>query len=117
MSETTQHKGGGRPFQSLMQPHFDFIQQLRQRRKTWPEIAALLFTEKGIQVTSYAPYLFYRRKLKRMRKPHWESALVESQPAQPSPVASRPQSHPAPLPGAPTFKRPDIKQLSSGEFT
>jgi hypothetical protein len=87
MSEMTQHKGGGRPFQSLMQPHFDFIQQLRQRRKTWPEIAALLFTEKGIEVTSYAPYFFYRRKLKRMRKPHWESKAALEQPATVKPPA------------------------------
>ena len=55
MSETTPSKRGGRAYHSVLEPHFDFIQQLRQRRKTWKEIAELLFTEKGVRVTLYAP--------------------------------------------------------------
>jgi hypothetical protein len=65
MTETAQRKRGGKPFHSILEPHFDFIREQRQRRKTWQEIADLLFSEKGIRVTFYAPYRFYRRKLKR----------------------------------------------------
>ena len=65
MTETAQRKGGGKPFRSILEPHFEFIRELRQRRKTWRQITELLLTEKGIRVTVFAPYLFYRRKLKR----------------------------------------------------
>ena len=94
MVETTNRKRGGRPFHSILEPHFDFIRQLRQRRKTWQEIAELLFTEKGIRVTHHAPYLFYRRKLKRAAKPHWEdeSNLANPQPARSNAAAAAAQS-------------------------
>ena len=84
MSETTSGKRGGRAFHSIVEPHFDFIHQLRQRRKTWQEIAELLFTEKGVRVTLYAPYRFYRRKLKRAAKLHWENSVVQLQAESPS---------------------------------
>ena len=59
MTETAQRKGGGKPFpQSSLEPHFEFIRALRQRRKTWRQITGLLLTEKNICVTVYAPYLF-----------------------------------------------------------
>jgi hypothetical protein len=108
---------GGRAFHSILEPHFDFIREQRQRRKTWQEIADLLLSVKGIRVTFYAPYHFYRRKLKRMVKPHWEDSPVDSQPDSPNPSASWPQSRPASLPVEPAFKRPDIKQLRSDEYT
>jgi hypothetical protein len=85
MNDMAHRKRGGRPFHSILEPHFDFIRELRQRRKTWQEIAELLFTDKGIRVTHHAPYLFYRRKLKRAAKPHWED---ESNSADPQPVHS-----------------------------
>ena len=91
MTDTAQPKRGGKPFQSILEPHFDYIHQLRQRRKTWREIADLLFTEKGIRVTFYAPYRFYRRKLKRDAKPHWESKAATEQPATVNPSASAPR--------------------------
>ncbi|MGH7952488.1 MAG: hypothetical protein ACREFE_11300, partial [Limisphaerales bacterium] len=93
MSETAHRKRGGRPFHSILEPHFDFIRELRQRRKTWQEIADLLFTEKGIRVTHHAPFLFYRRKLKRAAKPHWEgeSNFVKLQTIHPSAMASAAQ--------------------------
>jgi hypothetical protein len=37
---------------------FDFIRELRQRRKTWRQIAELLLTEKNIRVTVYAAVSF-----------------------------------------------------------
>jgi hypothetical protein len=114
MNENRQR--GGRAHHSVLEPHFEFIRELRQRRKTWQEIADLLFTEKGIRVTLHAPYLFYRRNLKRAARPHWEKSSIDSEPARPNSAASRPHLRPAPLPAEPAFKRPDIKQLSSEEF-
>jgi len=119
MTETPHQKRGGKPFHSILEPHYDFIRELRQRRKTWQEIADLLLSEKGIRVTFHAPYLFYRRRLKRATKPHWEDAENNSelQPARPNAAASRPQSRSAPLSVAPTFKRPDRSNLNTEEFT
>jgi hypothetical protein len=119
MIETAQRKGGGKPFQSILGPHFDFIRELRQRRKTWRQITELLFTEKGIHVTVYAPYLFYRRKLQRRAKGHWEDVENHSeiQPARPSPTASRPQSRPAPLAPQQNFQRPDRTKFNTDNFT
>jgi hypothetical protein len=116
MTETAHRKRGGKPFHSILEPHYDFIRELRQRRKTWQEIADLLLSEKGIRVTFHAPYLFYRRKLKRAAKPHWEDLSV-SQPDRSNASASRPQSRSAPLSAAPTFKRPDRSNLNTEEFT
>lgn len=119
MSETAQPKRGGRPFHSILEPHFDFIREQRRHRKTWQEIAGLLFTEKGIRVTFHAPYLFYRRKLKRLAKPHWEDVgnNSSSPAACPNPAASRPQPRLVPLPVKPTFKQPDASQLKADQFT
>jgi hypothetical protein len=119
MTETAQPKRGGRAYHSILEPHFDFIRELRQRRRTWQEIAEALFIEKGIHVTLYAPYRFYRRKLKRAAKPNWENAGNDSQPppARPDVTASRPQSRQSPLPPPPDFKRPDQTKLNSDNFT
>jgi hypothetical protein len=117
MTETAQRKRGGRAYHSVLEPHFDFIHQQRQRRKTWQEIADLLFSEKNIRVTFYAPYRFYRRRLKRAAKPNWENSSADFQPAHPSAAASRPQPHSAPLPPPPTFKRPHRFNLETDEFT
>ena len=119
MTEKAQRKGGGKPFRSILEPHFEFIRELRQRRKTWREIAELLLAEKDIRVTFHAPYLFYRRKLKRAAKPHWESAgnNSEFQPNRPNATASRPRPESAPLPPPPTFKRPHRSNLETDEFT
>jgi hypothetical protein len=115
MTDTAQRKLGGKAFHSILEPHFDFIHQQRQRRKTWQEIADLLFTEKGIRVTLYAPYHFYRRRLKRAS--HWEDSSVDFPPARPSAAANRPQSRPAPLSAEPTFKRPNLSTINTEEFT
>jgi hypothetical protein len=116
MSETAHPKRGGRAYHSILEPHFDFIREQRQRRKTWQEIAGLLHSEKGIRVTLYAPYLFYRRKLKRAAKSHWEDSSTDAQLARPNETASRPQSRPAPLPMEPNYKRPDITKLKNEEL-
>jgi hypothetical protein len=115
MTETAQPKRGGKAFHSILEPHFDFIHQQRQRRKTWREIAKSLLTEKGITVTLYAPYRFYRRRLQRRAKGNWEAAENNSQPARPIAAASRPQSRPAPLPQPVPFKQPDLKNINTDQ--
>jgi hypothetical protein len=115
MTDTAQRKHGGKAFHSILEPHFDFIRQQRQRRKTWQEIADLLLAEKDIRVTLYAPYHFYRRRLKRAA--HWENSAADSQPARPSAATSRPQSRPALLPMKPDFKRPNLSTINTEEFT
>jgi hypothetical protein len=115
MIDTAQRKRGGKAFHSVLEPYFDFIRQQRQRRKTWQEIADLLLTEKNIRVTLYAPYHFYRRRLKRAA--HWENSASEIQPARLSAATNQPQSRPAPLPPAPKFNRPDRSNLDTKEFT
>jgi hypothetical protein len=118
MNETVQPKRGGRAFHSILEPHFDFIHQLRQRRKTWQEIADFLFTEKGIRVTLYAPYRFYRRQLKRRAKGHWEDEThqVAAQPLASNATASRPQKRLSPLPPTKTFQQPDRSQFNNDQF-
>jgi hypothetical protein len=117
MTETAHPKRGGKPFHSILEPHFDFIRELRQRRKTWHEIAELLLTEKGIHVTFHAPYLFYRRKLKRAAKPHWEDSITDAQSVPSDTAASQPQPRPGPLPPPPRFQRPDRSKFNTDEFT
>lgn len=112
-------KRGGRPFHSILEPHFDFIREQRRRRKTWREITDLLFSEKSIRVTLYAPYHFYRRKLKRMAKAHWEDEPqnVDARPARSDVAAKRPQSRQAPLPQQNPFNRPDPSKFNKDQFT
>jgi len=119
MSETAQPKRGGKAFHSILEPHFDFIHRQRQRRKTWQEIAKSLLIEKGIRVTLYAPYRFYRRKLKRAAKPNWENVGNDSRlpPTRPDVAASRPQSRPSPLPPKPVFKQPNLSTKDTEQFT
>jgi len=115
MTETAQPKRGGRAYHSILEPHFDFIRDLRQRRKTWKEIAEALFVEKGVHVTLYAPYRFYQRQLKRCAKGHWEDAENQTglPPARPIAAAKGPQAQRAPLPAKPAFKQPNRDQLNA----
>jgi hypothetical protein len=117
MTDTAQPKRGGKAFHSILESHFDFIHQLRQRRKTWKEIAELLLAEKGIRVTLYAPYRFYRRQLRRRAKEHRE--ILEnnshSQPACPNTTANRPQKRPSPLPPQQNFQRPDRTKFNNDQ--
>ena len=100
--------GGGRAFHSRLESFVDFIRELRQQRKTWQEIAAALTSDKNCTITAQGVHQFYRRKLKRRAKGHWEDAGNDllSPPAPPNPAASRPQPRPAPLPPEQNFKRP-----------
>jgi hypothetical protein len=54
----------GRPFQSKLEPHFDFILEARRKRQTWQAIGQELAV-KGIAITPQAVYGFAKRRLKR----------------------------------------------------
>jgi len=64
--------GGGRAFHSRLESFVDFIREQRQRRKTWQEIAAVLFSEKDCAITAQGVHQFYRRYLHRRAQTHWE---------------------------------------------
>jgi IS30 family transposase len=91
VKETADKKRGGRAFQSLLAPHFDFIRDQRQRRKTWREITELLAAEKNVRVCLHTIYYFYKRRLKRLSKPHWENNSISA-----SVDSNRPQAAPTP---------------------
>jgi hypothetical protein len=54
----------GKPFQSKLESHFDFILEARRKRQTWQAIAQEL-AAKGIAITPQAVYGFTKRRLKR----------------------------------------------------
>jgi hypothetical protein len=53
----------GKSFQSKLEPHFDFILEMRRQPQTWEAIAQLLAT-KGITTTKQAVHAFIKRRLK-----------------------------------------------------
>src|ERR1700761_6551683 len=54
----------GKPFQSKLEPHFDFILEARRKHQTWEAIAQQLTTH-GITTTKQAVHIFLKRRLKR----------------------------------------------------
>jgi hypothetical protein len=54
----------GKPFQSKLEPHFDFILEARRKRQTWEAIAKQLTTQ-GTATTPQAVHAFVKRRLKR----------------------------------------------------
>jgi hypothetical protein len=106
--------GGGRAYHSVLEKHFEFIRALRKQRRTWKEVSAQLLSEKGIQVTLYAPYFFYRRRLKQMRE-HPELGPSASQEPQASPDSPRPKLTIPVLPGA-QFRKPDRKTFEPERY-
>jgi hypothetical protein len=54
----------GKPFQSKLEPHFDFILEARRKRQTWEAIAQQLTTQ-GTVTTPQAVHAFVKRRLKR----------------------------------------------------
>jgi hypothetical protein len=109
MIETAKRQRGGRAYHSVLAPHLDFIRQLRRERKTWREVAEALQRAHGIRVTLYAPYLFYKRHLR--RKVRWEDQLLVQ-----SPVAPAAKPAPVPLPPPSHFRRPDRDQFKPDDY-
>jgi len=86
----------GKPFQSKLEPHFDFILEARRKRQTWESIAQQLATH-GITTTKQGVHIFLKRRLKRRY-----------------PLGAAP----AELPATPVSRRPVEKPLSeTPEFT
>jgi hypothetical protein len=56
--------GGGKPFQSKLEPHFDLIRQARQARKTWVQVAELIKAQ-GVDCTPQGVFSFFKAKRKR----------------------------------------------------
>jgi hypothetical protein len=54
----------GKPFQSKLEPHFDFILEARRKRQTWEAIAQQLAAQ-GTTTTPQAVHAFVKRRLKR----------------------------------------------------
>jgi hypothetical protein len=54
----------GKSFQSILEPHFDFILEARRKRQTWEAIARLLAAQ-GVTTTKQAVHAFVKRRLKR----------------------------------------------------
>lgn len=113
-------RGGGRAYRSRIAPFVDFIRAQRQQRKTWQEIAELLRTEKGCDMTFQGLHQFYRRYLKRQTRPHWENQPVVSQPARPNGPTSRPEHSKPMLASVPTvrpFRRPNPDNIKLNDPT
>jgi hypothetical protein len=118
MNETVQRKRGGRAFQSVLTPHFDFIREQRQRRKAWREIAASLAAEKGVHVCLHTVYYFYKRRLKHLGRPHWEDAAVSGA-DRPPVTASTPSQKTilAAMPPQREFRRPNAQDIKLNDPT
>jgi hypothetical protein len=118
MNESVQRKRGGKAFQSVLTPHFDFIRGLRQRRKTWREIAESLAADKGIRICLHTAYYFYKRRLKRIAGPHWEDAAISGT-TQQQPTASSPPQKPilAATPPQREFRRPNAQDIKLNDPT
>ncbi len=81
---------GGKPFQSKLEPHFDFILEARRKRETWQAIAQQL-ADRGIITTKQAVHIFLKRRLKR----RYALGAAPAEPT-PTPVSRRPVEKPLP---------------------
>ena len=80
----------GKPFQSKLEPHFDFILEARRKHQTWEAIAQLLAAQ-GISTTKQAVHAFLKRRLKR-RYPLGVAPIEATRPASNRPHAEIPPS-------------------------
>ena len=112
----------GIPFQSKLEPHFDFILELRRKRLTWQAIADEL-AGKGVAVTPQAIYGFTKRRLKRRyplgmapaaSMPVFETNSKPSRPELPKLTELPPppsEGEPDPLTLPPITKKPKWNQI------
>jgi hypothetical protein len=80
----------GKPFQSKLEPHFDFILEARRKRQTWQAIADELAAQ-GVAITPQAVHGFTKRRLKR-RYPLGAAPAVPSAVARSQPESSWPET-------------------------
>jgi hypothetical protein len=112
--------GGGRAFHSRLEPFVEFIRELRQRRRTWQEIAAVLFSEKGCPITAQGVHQFYRRHLQRRAQTHWEETPSASKTTTtPNGLAPAPSRKPilAATPQSREVRRPNPEDMQLNDPT
>ena len=112
--------GGGRAFHSRLEPFVDFIREQRQRRKTWQEIAAVLFSEKNCVITTQGVHQFYRRYLHRRARTHWEETSSTSKvTTAPTGLAPAPARKPilAATPPPREVRRPNLEDMKLNDPT
>ena len=95
MNAPAKKPGGGRPFQSKLEPHFDLI---RQARKTWVQVAELIKAQ-GVECTPQGVFSFFKAKRKRRHALGMEPEAAPTSPAKPA----RPAPHPPRRVRAPVF--------------
>ena len=78
----------GKPFQSKLEPFYDFIRMCREKRWSYPRIAAAITADHGIKVSANAVFSFVKVRSKNRRI----FALPE---AKPPPAPSLENSPPA----------------------
>lgn len=112
----------GIPFQSKLEPHFDFILELRRKRLTWQAIAQEL-AGKGVAITPQAIYGFIKRRLRRRyplgmapaaSMPVTETQVRPSSPKSPKLTELPPppsEGAPDPLTLPPITKKPKWNQI------
>jgi hypothetical protein len=112
--------GGGRAFHSRLEPFADFIRDQRQRRRTWQEIAAVLFSEKDCAITAQGVHQFYRRYLHRRALTHWEETpSVSKATTTPTGIAPAPARKPilAATPQSREVRRPNPEDMKLNDPT
>jgi hypothetical protein len=110
--------GGGRAFHSRLEPFVNFIREQRQRRRTWQEIAAMLFSENGCAITAQGVHQFYRRYLHRRAQTHWEETPSVSK-ASTTPNGIAPARKPilAATPPPREVRRPNLDDIKLNDPT
>jgi hypothetical protein len=77
---TRKNKGGGKPYQSKLEPFFELVETERRKRKTWPQIAEMI-TAQGVSCTPQGVYSFLKSRKKRRYPFGMEPTSEQSQPA------------------------------------
>jgi hypothetical protein len=80
---TRNNKGGGKPYQSKLEPFFELVETERRKRKTWPQIAAMI-TAQGVSCTPQGVYSFLKSRKKRRYPFGMEPKSEQAQPATPA---------------------------------
>ncbi len=81
-----------KPFRSKLEPHLDLIRELRQRRRTYEEIAHFLRDNLGLAVAPSTIHAFLHARVRRCRLS--ASAISGTNPSSPHVRTSQPASRP-----------------------
>jgi hypothetical protein len=75
----------GRPFQSKLEPHLDFIRDCRKKRWSYQRIAQAIGEQFGMKVSPNAIFSFVKVRSKPLR-------MYQLVPTQPRPIESKPST-------------------------